>query len=382
MSSSLPRPRSQSRISTLGELRHKREDNSNISRRLTETCSGSVQYSSLTGLLLILQLPEGLEPLLSTGQSKDIPSLYNRYVNTITHVNSWYEDDIFNPETKGYKSIRQVRGMHRRLQTAMNDKFKVQDADGKPRLWFTQYDVALTQFAFIGLAMLYPEKTAMIGAKSEDLENINYYWRVLGYLMGIEDEFNACQFETYPEIREFFRLIFEREYKDSFAKLPCQKGLEMSQSICVALHYFTPLLTFNNLAHWWNEQFQFNGYQPQPMTTHQKILHFWTKISFNHLLKSTTFMKLSNKLHKKKFERKLKNKDKVYEKLKEQYKDNTKLVYYSDRVDYFSAKPKSNDSNNNNNNNDETILEKSNQSGCPFGFRSFEQPAEKTLVAA
>lgn len=74
------------------------------------------------------------------------------------HVTSWFDDDVFDPETKGYKSIRQVRSMHKRVQSLMNDKFKVKDKDGQPRLWMTQYDVSMTQFAFIGLAMVYPKK--------------------------------------------------------------------------------------------------------------------------------------------------------------------------------------------------------------------------------
>lgn len=336
--------------------------------------------------MLILQLPDGLEPLLSTGNSKDIPSLYKRYLNTILHVNSWYDDDIFNPETKGYKSIRQVRAMHKRVQHIMNEKFNVKDMHNNERIWFNQYDVAMTQFAFIGLGMLFPHKSAMILASKEELESINYYWRVLGYLMGIDDRFNCCQFDNYEDIKEFNRLIFQHEYIENFEKEPCKVGLEMTQSICIALHYFMPLITFNNLAHWWQDCFLFNGYKPQPMSIKEKILDFWTKVSFNHLLKSEGFLKISNKLHRKRFDQRLLNKDKVYEKLKEQYKDNEKLTYYSDRVDYFNIKDISKveplieadtiaafkvegenkieqDENNN-----EKIYEKAN--ACPFGYVS------------
>lgn len=298
----------------------------------------SISYSSFTGLLLILQLPDGLEPLLSTGNSKDIPALYNRYLNTVLHVQSWYDDNIFDPKTKGYKSIRQVRGMHKRVQSIMNDKFDVKDMNGKERIWLNQYDVAMTQFAFIGLGMLFPAKSGMIAASNEELELINYYWRVLGYLMGIEDEFNACQFDDYKDIKEFNRLLFQHEYQDNFSKTPCEKGLEMTQSICLALHYFMPLLTFNNLAHWWKDCFLFNGYEPQPKTSREKLLDTFTKLSFNHLYKYEAFMRFSTKYHRKRFQARLENRDKVYEKLKTQYKDNNSFTYYSDRVDYLMDK--------------------------------------------
>lgn len=342
-----------------------------------------VAYSSLTGLLLILQLPDGLEPLLVTGNSKDIPSLYKRYLSTILHVNTWYEDDIFNPDTKGYKSIRQVRSMHKRVQQLMNEKHQVRDLHGQEHKWMTQYDVALTQFSFIGLAMLFPAKSAMIAATSEHLELINYYWRVLGFMMGIEDTFNACQFDKYDDIKEFMRLIFEREFKAKFEQHECKKGLEMTKSICLALQYFTPLVTFNSLAHWWQDCFTFNGYKLEPMTVKDKVLLTWTNFSFNTLLKSERFLKYSNKLHKRRFEQRLKKKDVVYEQLKDQYKDCPHLTYYSDRIDYFnknSATPTTGAQDANNNNGSEaapvsmkhkmppSAIAVTTFKGCPMGY--------------
>lgn len=299
----------------------------------------SIAYSSLTGLLLILQLPDGLEPLLVTGNSKDIPSLYKRYLSTIIHVQSWYEDDIFNPETKGYKSIRQVRCMHRRVQQLMNEKHQVKDLHGREHKWMTQYEVAITQFSFIGLSMLYPAKSAMIAAKPEELELINYYWRVLGYLMGMEDEFNACQFDKYEDIKEFMRLIFENEFKAKYEQHECKKGLEMTKAICLSLQYFMPLITFNSLAHWWKDCFSFNGYQLQPMTIKDRLLVAWTELSFNQLLKSQAFLRYSNKVHRRRFNERLKRRDIVYDGLKKQYKDCPHLTFYSDRVDYFNKNP-------------------------------------------
>lgn len=158
---------------------------------------------------MILQIPDALESLLATGKSKDVPSLFKRYLSTVLHVESWYDYDVFDPSTKGYKSIRQVRSMHKHIQRLMNERFQVRDYKGQEHLWVTEYDVALTQFAFIGLAMLWPQKSAMIAAKQEDLELVHYYWRVLGYLMGLRDEFNLCHFDKYDDIKRFMELVFE-----------------------------------------------------------------------------------------------------------------------------------------------------------------------------
>lgn len=344
----------------------------------------SVNFSSFNGLLLILQLPDGLEPLLSTGNSKDIPSLYKRYLSTILHVKSWYTDDVFNPETKGYKSIRQVRAMHRRVQQLMNDKFDVGGTDGKKRIWMNQYDVSMTQFAFIGLAMLYPKKSGLIAASERELELINYYWRVLGWLMGIEDEYNMCLFDDYKDIREFNRLVFEHEYKEKFVEQPCDKGLEMTKAICLALEYYVPLVTFNQLAYWWKDCFKFNGYEPQPLTAKERVLNIVTKLSFERFLKNEKFLRFSTKLHDKRFDAKLKKREQVCEDLKKKYKD-CPYVFYSDRIDYFAKSDKANnieatncnnktDGNNNGQDNAQNAAKQQEMAKqtftnvCPFGF--------------
>ena len=334
-----------------------------------------------------------------TGNSKDIPSLYKRYLSTVLHINSWYEDDIFDPETKGYKSLRQVRSMHRRVQQLMNERHQVKDLNNQEHKWMTQYDVAITQWAFIGLAMLWPQKTAMISASKKELELINYYWRVLGWFMGMNDEYNACQFDNYEDIREFHRLIFEHEYREKFAQHECPKGLKMTQAICIAMHYYMPLITFNSLAHWWKDCFSFNGYELQPLKGKERLLYQWTKLSFNTLLKSKAFLNFSNRLHKKRFQTRLQHKDEVYEKLKETHKDQDEYTFYSDRVDYFGKCPVMAVADSNNNNNNEEVALPSKKitgplaantfKGCPMGYDAMlpaisaeEEANRQTSVAA
>jgi hypothetical protein len=55
----------------------------------------------------------------------------------------------------------------------------------------SQKDMAITQFAFVGMQLLSPEKLGISGT-SEDFENMSHGWRVRGALLGIEDRFNVC----------------------------------------------------------------------------------------------------------------------------------------------------------------------------------------------
>lgn len=316
-----------------------------------------MQYSAFTGLMLILPLPDGLEPLLSTGASKDVPSLHKRYVDTINHVNSWYDDDLFDPSTKGYKSIRQVRAMHRRVQKIMNEKFTVPDEHGVlGRKWFNYYDVSITQFAFVGLAMLWPQKSGLIAATEEELELLNYYWRVLGYLMGMKDEFNCCQFDRYADIRRFMELIFQNGFLAGYHKTKSKIGLEMDKGIALALQDYMPTMTFNSLAHWWKDCFEFHGYEMKPLSAKERVLNFSTSLSFNHLFKYEGFLKFIVKLHRARYDSKLKSREKIQKRLEKEYKDKKSHTYISDRMDYFGGKE------------NKTTTDQLQSGVCPLGF--------------
>lgn len=51
--------------------------------------------------------------------------------------------------------------------------------------------MAITQFAFVGMQLLYPDKIGIQGTR-EQFELVSHNWRVLGHLLGIEDRFNVC----------------------------------------------------------------------------------------------------------------------------------------------------------------------------------------------
>jgi len=50
-----------------------------------------------------------------------------------------------------------------------------------------QADMAATQFAFIGMILLYPQEFG-IYVSDEDMAAFCHTWRGLGYLLGIEDQ--------------------------------------------------------------------------------------------------------------------------------------------------------------------------------------------------
>ena len=252
--------------------------------------------SSLIGLLFVIQLPKGLGPLLATGQSKDTSTLFNRYLSTILHVASWYvfainnplmdnflrlaineffsflrinryKEELLTPNSKAYKSIRLVRSMHKRAGQMMNNQYpldkidfepemlkpnatlqkdgekdKPQKDDSRQPLWVNQWDMLLTQWAFVGPLMLEPIALGVHGHNKKSLESVMYLWRVIGHLIGIRPEFNLFTDCDYDLGVARCKLILERIYIPSLTQLPAPDGARMGVAITKGVRYFNRTL--------------------------------------------------------------------------------------------------------------------------------------------
>lgn len=52
-----------------------------------------------------------------------------------------------------------------------------------------QTEMAITQWSFVGMLILYPQSFGIHDAKDEELEGFCHLWRSLGYQLGMEDEY-------------------------------------------------------------------------------------------------------------------------------------------------------------------------------------------------
>lgn len=120
-------------------------------------CLSRIAFTQVYGLLLGLNSPEGLLPLLTTGNSKSVFSLFRRYISTIRHIFLWFNSDPFDPNSEAYKSLKTVRGLHNQVYQKLNQESgKV--ANGTTQLWMSQYAMVGAQFSFFGLMTLFPKQ--------------------------------------------------------------------------------------------------------------------------------------------------------------------------------------------------------------------------------
>lgn len=60
-----------------------------------------------------------------------------------------------------------------------------------------------TQFAFMGLVLLHPEKFGVSRATDKELEGFVHMWRCIGWILGIDDRFNFCRLDSLTQARRW-----------------------------------------------------------------------------------------------------------------------------------------------------------------------------------
>lgn len=159
--------------------------------------------------------------LVRTGKLHNPELSFNRYLSTIQRIAKFVM--VFMQEEKSYKSLEIVRKMHhlaskkrnnalgnlqkdsftqpwmKDMVDAMRKDFEHIDTSEAPKHLLTwdppvpvsQFDMALTQFGFIGTMFLFPG-TFGIKDRDEELKGMIHLWAVFGRLLGIKDEYNVC----------------------------------------------------------------------------------------------------------------------------------------------------------------------------------------------
>uniref|UniRef100_A0A182MVA1 ER-bound oxygenase mpaB/mpaB'/Rubber oxygenase catalytic domain-containing protein n=1 Tax=Anopheles culicifacies TaxID=139723 RepID=A0A182MVA1_9DIPT len=143
-----------------------------------------ILQGNFCGLAVLLSDQKGLRILEHTKKSSTTETARKRYISTFMHMNDWYECELA-PGSKSWKSLSQVRRMH--LSASNSAK--------KRSLGFiNQSEMALTTFGFMGFPVLRPHLLGIRHDNREDREAFVHFWAVIGFMLGVQDEFNMCLF--------------------------------------------------------------------------------------------------------------------------------------------------------------------------------------------
>ncbi|KAJ8924189.1 hypothetical protein NQ315_006980 [Exocentrus adspersus] len=164
-------------------------------------------FSKCLGLVSVLSIPSILKILIFTKMSGSEMTSYRRYLSTIFHMMIWYDSD-FEPGSKLWRSIAEVRSLH---NSASNRSCTA----GLSRI--TQKDMALTQFGFMGFALVRSKMLGIHESSDNEWKAFLHLWRVIGYLMGIEERFNLCN-GTVDEVRERCNILVEQIFRPNIER--------------------------------------------------------------------------------------------------------------------------------------------------------------------
>lgn len=273
----------------------------------------SLSMAGSVGLVLLLQFESILVPLLKTKQSKSVVRLWDRYANTAKYMKACAETKFYDDSSDGWRYLMIVRGMHQRVHKLMNEQFKhllTETKDNElPIIWVNQYDMALTQFAFIGLLLLDPKRCAAYHISEQQLLDITYYWRLLSHYLGIEERFSIFAFdEDWPKQRQLLQLILDELYRKHLEEnrnSELQKlAINMGQGFLLAFEELLTDVNYTVLDHWWSPMVSMSGLkQPQPYSISDRVKLARFSIIFKLMLRSKLVAKQVNKIYRKKFDK-------------------------------------------------------------------------------
>lgn len=130
------------------------------------------------------------------------------------------------------KSLLDVRQKHSR-----NSKIAHKRSVGI----ISQRDMAITQFGFMGFTVLRHKRLGM-NCSQEDLDAVVHMWRVLGYLLGIEDQYNLCT-DSYEGTVARLNEMFYNVVTPVMYKPPENHFHTMSDAMLSGLWSFVPIIT-------------------------------------------------------------------------------------------------------------------------------------------
>ncbi|KAG5872413.1 hypothetical protein JTB14_013658 [Gonioctena quinquepunctata] len=154
--------------------------------------------------------------------------------------------------------------------------------------------MVLTQFGFMAYQLVRSEAVGIHDATEEEWQAFLHVWRVVGYLMGIEDRFNLCS-GTVQETREICNLLIDQVYRPEIEKRD-EDFLTMTRYLCAGLWAMNPVLRFKTamcILH--NLVQKQNGVRKVPEPTYFK-LSWGLKLNYYYQVKSSSFQIELNKM--------------------------------------------------------------------------------------
>jgi len=129
------------------------------------------------------------EVLFHNGYAKDGMTAMQRYRSTMFYLSDFYRYPLDCPDSQARKSLAQVRLMHEFARRRSGTLFSRGNGEG---IALSQLDMSEVQLGFTGICLVFMKRVLDVDFTDEETEDMTHAWRVIGYFLGIDDEFNVC----------------------------------------------------------------------------------------------------------------------------------------------------------------------------------------------
>ena len=189
----------------------------------------SVMVTMLYGLVCLMYVPSVSKVLEATKRTNSRLGAFSRYLNTINHVIAWVGEDML----ARHQSLLQVRKLHTLANRTAVSKYG-QDAA------MSQFDMVVTQWAFVGPFFIFPERVGVPSATRRDQEAIAHYMYEVGYVLGVKDEYNMCA-GSLEEITRYSEFVHKNVILPCL-ECPHPKALDMATHLLRGMEHFNPFI--------------------------------------------------------------------------------------------------------------------------------------------
>lgn len=130
------------------------------------------------------------EVLFFAGYAQSPRTSMSRYQSTAFFIMDWFRFPLDDPSSVARQGIYTVRCMHSYSRRRSGHLFSRETGEGIP---LSQYDLGEVLLGFSAVCLMVLEKEILLRPLApEDREAMVHTWRVIGWHLGIKDEFNVC----------------------------------------------------------------------------------------------------------------------------------------------------------------------------------------------
>lgn len=147
-------------------------------------------YTALTfALLQGFSIARFAEVLAHNGYAQSGETAFERYRETSFAIVDWMSHPLDEENSKAQLQLQNVRAMHSFARRRSQKLFDPSKGEG---IALSQYDMAEVQMSFAGITFNLLQTEFKLKISRDDLRDWCHTWRLIGYHLGIMDEFNAC----------------------------------------------------------------------------------------------------------------------------------------------------------------------------------------------